>query len=418
MTKPADTSYQPLPEPLAQAVAEISELQAPADAVERLIENTSTRHIEPARSATPVNTTSRRGWLRWAIAGSIAAAVLITASFWPATQSRLFANMQQAMSDVKTIKFVSHVIGPDQEILQKLNGCVNEEGSIRQENAELVLIQDVMKRKGLELHLTEKRARVYPLYQQENSREFLRAVFDVIRGEEVSLAEEIGAHEIEGVKVVEYEVKLQDAIAQIFIEAETSKPVKIVVPMNGENDVRVEVSQFVFNEPLDAKLFAFNVPDDFDVQITEDPGPIDDSKLVMETGEGLGPVKFGFSTAEVIEQFGQPHSILNIEEETLVRDVLMYKSRGFQIQVHATHGVDIISASDASLIGETERFTGQFAGGIRIGDNSADVLEALGEPDRKEAGSYIYDSGPAPTSSTSFFFKNDKVSSMSVMQFP
>jgi hypothetical protein len=426
MTK--QPSSNDLPIPLEDAISRISNLAAPTDAVNRLIDSASSEQsVTSQRIDIASRGTSRRSLLRWAVAASIAASALLAVSLWPnssnnASANNLFANMNQIMSEVKTIEFVSRIVLADGTVQEKMHGFANEENCIRQENDDLVVILDFEKRKMFQLRLAQKLAKVHSLGRADSTEIFISAVFAVIRGEDPGNAQWVGEHVIEGIQVVEYEVKMEDAVANIFIEVDTSRPVKVVQYFGDvgaeHGDVRAEVSDFVFDEPFDESLFEFNVPDGFELQVIEDPGPIHDAGLVMESGAGLGPVEFGFTMAQVIEQFGQPTTIsVGKDVGPFENDVLFYQSRGFQLQVHPTHGVVIIAATNASLMGGNEKFTGQYAGGIRIGDGMEEVVEILGQPTRKEGESYIYDSEVAG-SNASFKFKDGKVNSMSVMRLP
>lgn len=413
-----------LPIVLEEAVERIRSLSASEDAISRLI--TSATAEESDRSLAPGNSKraiSRRNWLRWAVVASVASAVLLGAALWTASPNNLFASMRQAMAEVKTIKFVSRLTIAKQTVTET-NGFVSEEGAIRTESSEHVAIQDLVKGKGLELDLKNKKATVVPLVQQDPSRELIQAVFAVLRGEGFGLANEVGVHEIDGVELVEYEIEIKDVMVRIFIEAESALPLKIMMPIVvpfGNSGAHIEISDFVFDQRLDESLFAFDIPQDFEVTVVEPIGPVDDTMLTLDSAVGIGPVKFGFTTEQVIEQFGQPHLLLrDVDNGISIGDVLFYKSRGIQFHVDPTHGVVTISAANSSWFEGTEKFAGQFAGGIRIGDDITKVLEVLGQPSRKERGNYIYDSPekPRPFSSTSFRSKEGKVNSMGVMQFP
>lgn len=102
--------------------------------------------------------------------------------------------------------------------------------------------------------------------------------------------------------------------------------------------------------------------------------------LVVELGIGIGPVKFGMSKEEVIENFGEPDEV-----EGRGQGLNYFASRGISLFVPPSRGVlaiDCWSDKYPSPFTKISNFAGKTKEGIGMNASRADIVAAYGEPDR------------------------------------
>ena len=399
---------------LTHAVNSIAKMNAPRDAIERLISAAIETPVDsrsslrssslPTLTSTKGSRTNSRVW-KLAMAAVIATVCLFFASGWLNQPNRLYANMQRVVSQYSTINLVSSVLDENGEILRSLTGYVDERGLIRQENSNgTVMIADFQQELGMELVPATSKARIFPLYQTDMSLDFFDAVLGLLRGETVDSAEEVARHDVDGTTLVEFAVEGSGVTASVFVDLETNQPTKIELD-HGESGPRVVMDQLVFGMPHDPGLYLLEAPEGFEVTRVERAEPANDAELVLTPGVGLGPVKFGFDTAQVIAVFGEPEDLGQAEDrvfidgewETQMLDILTYNGRGLQIHVDPRHGVKTITAVDISsgFVPAGHAFTGGLAAGdesVRMGDSAERVLELLGDPDEPTELGETFDS--------------------------
>lgn len=102
--------------------------------------------------------------------------------------------------------------------------------------------------------------------------------------------------------------------------------------------------------------------------------------LVVELGIGIGPVKFGMSKEEVIENFGEPDEV-----EGRGQGLNYFASRGISLFVPPSRGVlaiDCWSDKYPSPFTKISNFAGKTKEGIGMNASRAEIVAAYGEPDR------------------------------------
>ena len=114
-----------------------------------------------------------------------------------------------------------------------------------------------------------------------------------------------------------------------------------------------------------------------DDQVSQ-PAPGAGEGLVVELGVGIGPVKFGMSKDQIIENFGQP-------DKTEARDMgLDYiASKGLSFLLHPTKGlisIDCWSKEYPFPLAEIATFTGRTTKGLAIGASRKEIETTYGQP--------------------------------------
>ena len=196
---------------------------------------------------------------------------------------------------------------------------------------------------------------------------------------------------LDGKDVLGFHVKMFDQSVTLWADAKTRLPVRIEAEEKNEDGKlsRLTVDEFVFDKELDPKLFSFEAPPGYklDVQgIAELPAAPEDpalKNLVVTPLVGIGPVKFGMSREQAEKVLGKADAVRAEGKNGYVS--MNYGSRGFFLGVGKTLGVVTIScASQATFATRIRDFAGKTDKGIALGATLADVTKAYGEPDRKE----------------------------------
>jgi hypothetical protein len=183
---------------------------------------------------------------------------------------------------------------------------------------------------------------------------------------------------------------------KVTVDAATKLPVRIERSSTGNANATEVASDFVFDQPIDEALVRIAAPDGY--QVTEIKSRADaDSDALVVSSEGLGPVKWGMKTAEVVKLLGKPDGIKPFEIPILqfvegkenpigkkTGEELIYDSRGFRLIVDADAGVETIDCYDVGQLGDRAGgFTGRTDKGIRMRATPNEVSKAYGEPERR-----------------------------------
>jgi len=112
---------------------------------------------------------------------------------------------------------------------------------------------------------------------------------------------------------------------------------------------------------------------------SEDPVVEPSEELVIELGVGVGPVKFGMSKEEVIENFGEP------DEVTANGQGLDYiSSRGLLLGLNPTAGINYIKcySKEYPNYSHVTTFAKRTKKGVAMGASRNQIITAYGEPNR------------------------------------
>jgi hypothetical protein len=204
-------------------------------------------------------------------------------------------------------------------------------------------------------------------------------------------ARRLRGKKLDGKEVLGFAVKMFDQDVTVWADAATRRPVRIEA--EGQNDdgkpIRMVLDEFVFGEELDPKLFSFDVPSGYKQNVigaAELPAAPEDAQqknLIVTPLEGIDPVKFGMSSAEVEKALGKADSAQERGKNGYVD--LNYGSRGFFLGVSKTRGVVVISCQSQKVqLLRIRDFSGKTDKGICLGASLDDIVKAYGQPDRKE----------------------------------
>jgi outer membrane lipoprotein-sorting protein len=171
----------------------------------------------------------------------------------------------------------------------------------------------------------------------------------------------------------------------VWVDPQTKLPLRIEMTSRAGKVTYTQVfTDIVFDRPLDPALFDLNSPAGYQVetfgvaQLQPAPDAKEAAELVVTPREGIGPVKFGMKTDQMIKLLGPPDKI-NKQIKNL--DLLEYYSRGFSIHAHAQRGVLMIMCYTGKFWAFKVRdFAGRTDKGIRMGASRAAIEKAYGPP--------------------------------------
>jgi Predicted periplasmic protein (DUF2092) len=223
-----------------------------------------------------------------------------------------------------------------------------------------------------------------------------------------SATKKVGQRQLDGQRVTDFVVRLEDNLDYtITVDERTKLPIRVEVvrpkrPETGQDsEIREVFSNFMFDAPLDEALFRIEPPAGYTVKNHHMPAknqpPLPDvGPLVISPEDGIGPVKFGASVAEIIRLLGEPDwkdqedatpvSVHGAKPGSTAKKItgieLGYDRRGFRLKADEQHGLNAIECfnqvSTASLVGN---FGGKTKEGLRLGASRDEVVKIYGKPD-------------------------------------
>ena len=318
----------------------------------------------------------------------------------------LYAQMQEAIAKVKTIQYVTTMSDAktEQEISRTQNylqgsDLMRVEMGGKDDPMTMTMIMDLNQKKTLTLDQQAKTAELAPIYRVDAVLENWKKADYFLRGTDLD-GRLIGESKVNGRLCSDFEVLDDGVTSTISIDQETKLPLQMKMVTDDHPEFVSVANQFVFDQPLDPKLFSMTVPEGYTATVIERKEPVDDSGLVLVPGENFGSAKFGMTTEELIEVFGQPDKISDSDDLMILEDgvpedgkdalellnsfaaqELSYNSRGFILLVQKEKG--LISVSCFGMTMGNGVFQGQLPGGIKMGDSPAGVRKVFGEPTRK-----------------------------------
>jgi outer membrane lipoprotein-sorting protein len=195
---------------------------------------------------------------------------------------------------------------------------------------------------------------------------------------------------LDGKEVLGFVVKVQDQDLTVWADAKTRLPVRIEAEdKNDKEKTSIVIDEFVFDKELDASRFSFEPPAGYKVETrgtaTFPDAPADPKlkDLIMTPLEGLGPVKFGMTRADVEKLLGKPDGVEELGKNGFVN--LNYGSRGYFLGVSKNLGLVMISCvAQKTMITRVRDFSGKTDKGVALGASTEDIIKAYGKPDSKE----------------------------------
>jgi outer membrane lipoprotein-sorting protein len=216
--------------------------------------------------------------------------------------------------------------------------------------------------------------------------------YHIIRDIRKDTIKSLGSERVNGRRTDVFVAKLtigkEEREVKVWIDPESKLPVQLDltdVPRWGTGRYELHTAvDIVFDQPVDEARFSTEPPEGYTVReegVKVQPPPSTDAQLLLEVKpkEGLGPIKFGMTKAEVIEKLGQPDKI---DQKGTALD---YLSRGYSFIVSPQRGVRIIQCfTQDTFVVRVRNFAGKTKDGIGMGSSAADLVRVFGEPDRRE----------------------------------
>jgi len=276
-------------------------------------------------------------------------------------------------------------------------------------------IADASKSRKLFVNPKERKARLEEygspnLYEHEVLRDL----------QNVHSVRALPPEELDGREVLGFFVPhVDDYIVTVWVEADTKLPVRIEAKYwgKGDNGRVTIIDDFVFDQELDAQLFTLEPPAGYKIRsqsLTVQPLPSDPQLRdpVVTPLAGIGPVKFGMSSAEVEKLLGEPD---NEDLKVPGAAYISYHSRGILIIVDTALGVQEIRCNTHRDATRGRSFGGKTNRGISLGDSKDDVVHAYGQPSwTNSSGTYM----EYQKLGTGFSFYNDRLTSMWFLDSP
>lgn len=258
----------------------------PQDAVQRVTKRAQElATIAPGLPRTGLFQPLRRKSSR-AIAGGFAAAAMLAvmavgvALLTNPSDNRGFAQMLEKVGAARTVQYYANVLlGPN-----SIAGPAYVDGNrsrTEQDNGDMVSIVDFDRRIVLIIEASRKRCQWIHLEEglaEGLANEAMNAV-DRLRLIQSNEAQFVGEEELEGRPTLVYQINGADILGlgahnietTVWINIESNLPEKIVVKsLDPNNQMEVCYANFVWDAPLDPKLFSLEVPEGYE-EITDLP---------------------------------------------------------------------------------------------------------------------------------------------------
>jgi outer membrane lipoprotein-sorting protein len=278
----AETNQTPI-DLLEQATAALRDsapVNSPSPAlIESTVAALESLETAPVVVVRPEARNSRSRFIRYSGLAAAAAAVVLAAVVWfiDRTAALTFAQVVENIRNARSVNFVittksgnkprTDVFGGRSELEAKM--AIQGDG-VRYELPGAVIIFDTKERKGLELHSVDKvaekrtfdRPEKLPADVFQNPVERLRNLKDEIKDNVEQLADET----IEGRKCQVYQIKnrlkspatwLVPDRFKLWVDVKTGLPVRIEATDENQS---ITYDHFVWDQPLDEKLFSLEVP--------------------------------------------------------------------------------------------------------------------------------------------------------------
>lgn len=371
---------------------------------------------------------SRLTWVRAAVAMSIALAiaVFVTGVMFFSSQPVAFAQVQDALRKVKTIQFERAVDVDDKRLGGKSTlqerGMIVEPDRSRFEtlDGKHIRVTDRKAKRQLNLmtkeriaYVTEEFASAEYIATERRWQEWVRMVIDM-----KTEAKRIGEVEVGGHRAVEFFVKGDSTETTFLVDKTTRLPLRIeTTTALATGSYKAVYTNLRFDEPIDESLFDTQPPAGYVVKpmvVLEGTGKDHKRKEVAaEIGKdwivsprtGIGPIRFGMSTEQIVAVLGRPGTIVNSNvslvigygkpgeqidpsykpgpDEMMVRhkeipvEVLTYGVAGIQLYVAKTEGLIQVNCVGQSTHGvSTLNFAGRTDKGIGLGASVDEVKES------------------------------------------
>ena len=316
--------------------------------------------------------------------GVLAVAGLIGLAVWlsPGGGGVAFADVQQALNQVRSVTFDATSRLPGQEAVKSRVLVLGAE-RVRVEFPDGdYLVFDSAGAKLLHVRPQEKRAVVTTGLSSPEEGPAAN-IHETLRTMRARAEKPLPGKTIDGIAAQGLLISADHKKMRVWIDPATELPLHIEATYRRPDGTEfVETaSNFVFDKPLDESLFRLDPPPGYAVENRTLPGSSAEAaaQLVVTPKVGLGPVRFGMTSEEVIESLGRPDDTQSSRDGGMT---LRYDSRGFWIGLGPEGKLRQIDChahpDEAAPVART--FAGKTAEGIAMGASRNDISRAYGPP--------------------------------------
>ena len=259
--------------PLEAAVQAVLAEQLPNDAEERVRQRA--RRLATASTVTvsaTLSTGHQRRRTKRAVIAAIASAALVLVAvtlMLDRSTSRVFAQVVEKMKAASSVRFTTAMrLGQQPEV----GGVMWLEGNrLRHEqwNGELVTVADLDRKQALMLSTKRKESQLLEM-EADVARVFANPI-DQLRNVKSNEAEPIGEETLEGRRTLAFRIREINLMGikghgemLVWVDATTNLPVKIQVrDPDPKTSTEIRFEKFVWNQPVEARLFSLIAPEGF-----------------------------------------------------------------------------------------------------------------------------------------------------------
>ncbi|XZE37008.1 LolA family protein [Pirellulaceae bacterium SH501] len=322
---------------------------------------------------------------------------------WESANQRAVAQLQEVVHSLNSLVFELKSHSGDQ-VTGQFKITYAKPGNARMDSALAVHIFNATNAEYTIVDDAKRSVTIQPVYDATAVQNQLAGPLVALLNLEPLPSTKMRTLTVDGKLAKELKTVWDGSSATVLVDARTNLPIKIELDRgtseNGKQ-IRDVATNFQFNINLDSSCFTPNLPEGYEVSRIERHDTIRSSDhLVLITGSGIGPVRFGMTLQEVRNYFGDPDSFSSKPSLTAELDdngklkipmrlvpadppqmvgVMQYRSLGLQIELSSIDGVKWIRCYESK---ETwNRFTGMTSHGIKIGMSKQDV-ETLLEKDQ------------------------------------
>lgn len=329
--------------------------------------------------------TGERVGVPWGLSlvASCAVAVLIgVVVFWPGATQTAFAQVQQAIKEVKTVRYSVFHLHRNKTYLTKVT--IQEPNLSRSESEhDGVKISDSERGVRIQIDDRNKTVTVFELNLSEQEKNDLYQYRAALRDIPNHAIKRIGATTFNDKPAEQFLVNRGEREYVVTVDSATKLPVEMKFTKPGYTRL---ITDFEFDIKVDPELFSQAVPAGYAIiekKTIKPPSPHRlVEKLVVSATAGLNHLGFESSMQEVIDFLGEPTNkqvrkdvdpIGGVHEST----TLYYDNAGLKLFFNSRGLASISCVSNPEVVD----FAGQTDNGITLGDPMTKVRDAYGKPE-------------------------------------
>lgn len=344
-------------------------------------------------------TVSRRRSL--SLVAAVFAAIAGGFAFWPweTSSQKAFAQLQEAVRSLNSLVFEMKCYSGDQVTGQFQITYANS-GDVRMDSGFVVHILNAASAEYTIVDDIKRAITIQPVYNMAAIQDQIAGPLGALLNLKPLPSTSMRTLTNDGKLAKEFKTVWDGSVATVLVDVKTNLPIRIELDRGkneGDKLIREIATNFRFNVSLASSQFTPSSPKGYEVTRIERRDPIVSSdNLVLTTGTGVGPVRFGMSLQEVRNQLGDPDTfssrpatVAELDDKGQLKlpmkllpanppqttGIMQYKSLGLQIEVSSVEGVEWIRCYEKRLT--WNRFTGMTSLGVKIGMSKAEIKALL-----------------------------------------